>query len=104
MRLFTRQTVAECLLGVTIVLGPFDLAVKHVEMNLPSVQEGQTLQGAIVMPIRTREIQRKRFRSTVETEEGKSFLGARGYSRFLFPLFLSTFNNYFSNVLVVFLL
>lgn len=78
MRLFTRQTVAEGLPGVTIVLSPLHLAVKHVEMNLPSVQEGQTLQEAIVMPIRTHGSQRKRFRSTMETEEGKSFLGAGG--------------------------
>lgn len=42
MRLFARRTFAECLLGVTAVLGALDLAAEHVEMNLLSVQKGQT--------------------------------------------------------------
>ena len=90
MRLFTRQTFAECLPGATIVLATLDVAEKDLEMtptkNLPSAGRSDIPRG------NHGSAEKGRAREEVQVDHGgqrkKSISSElKGCLRFLFPLF-----------------
>lgn len=91
MRLFTRQTFAECLPGVTIVLATLDVAEKDLEMtptkNLPSAGRSDIPRG------NHGSGEKGRAREEVQVDHGRQRKKSisselKGCLRFLFPLFL----------------